>query len=137
MVLATSARVAPGLLTARAWDTLRAARRVLTGLPGHPQLAALAEAGIDCQVVPGLDPQSVARLLHEEAAAAAGSIVWLPGPDGWLAAPGGEEATGPLLAALAALGEPGAARRSSCCRVPATCRAPGCSTWWPPWTRSG
>jgi XTP/dITP diphosphohydrolase len=105
VVLATSARVAPGLLTARAWDTLRAARRVLTGLPDHPQLAALTEAGIDCQVVPGLDPQSVARLLHEEAAAAAGSIVWLPGPDGWLAAPGGEEATGPLLAALAALGE--------------------------------
>ncbi len=100
VVLATSARVAPGLLTAQAWDMLRAARRVLTGLPDHPQLAALAEAGIDCEVVPGRDPDSLARQLCEEAAAAPGRIVWLAVPDGWLAAPGGDAPPGALLAAL-------------------------------------
>jgi len=87
VVLATSARVAPGLLSARAWDALRDASRVLTGWADHPQLPALAEAGIECRVVAESDPDSLARLLDQEASAAApGSVVWLAAPDGWLAA---------------------------------------------------
>jgi len=87
VVLATSARVAPGLLSARAWDALRGASRVLTGWADHPQLPALAEAGIVCRVVAESDPDSLARLLDQEASAAApGSVVWLAAPDGWLAA---------------------------------------------------
>ena len=87
VVLATSARVAPGLLSARAWDALRGATRVLTGWADHPQLPALAEAGIVCRVVAESDPDSLARLLDQEASAAApGSVVWLAAPDGWLAA---------------------------------------------------
>ena len=159
VVLATSPRVAPGLLTSWAWDTLREAVRVLTGMPDHPQLAALAEAGIDCEVVPGQDAAGLARLLGDatvaaaeagsgaeagseaEAGAGAGSeagagvgagvraeagagdrvgasigaddeeMAWsdgdaVAGGGGevvWLAAPGGDEATGELLVALGEL----------------------------------
>ena len=103
MVLATSPRVAPGLLTARAWDTLRGASRVLTGAPDHPQLAALAEAGIDYEVVAGPDPAALARRLDEAAVTAAGGA----GQIVWLAAPGGDEATGILLAALGELPDGG------------------------------
>ena len=118
VVLATSARVAPGLLSARAWDALRRASQVLTGWPDHPQLPALAEAGIDCRVVADSGPDSLAGLLDQEASAAApGSVVWLAAPDGWLAGPGarmsapegrpglldGQHAAGALLAALGAL----------------------------------
>jgi XTP/dITP diphosphohydrolase len=118
VVLATSARVAPGLLSARAWDALRDASAVLTGWPDHPQLPALAGAGIDCRVVADSDPGSLAGLLDREVAAAtSGGVIWLAAPDGWLTAPGdgpagaggrsgagdGHEATGALLAALGAL----------------------------------
>ncbi|MGH3159089.1 MAG: hypothetical protein ACRDNF_21305, partial [Streptosporangiaceae bacterium] len=51
VLLATSPRVAPGQLTAQAWDTLRGARRVLAGSPADPQLVALAQAGVDGQAV--------------------------------------------------------------------------------------
>jgi XTP/dITP diphosphohydrolase len=88
--------VAPGLLTSWAWDTLREAARVFTGMPDHPQLAALAEAGIDCEVVPGQDAAGLARLLGAAAAEGGGEVVWL-------AAPGGDEATGELLVALGEL----------------------------------
>ncbi len=95
MVLATTPRVAPGLLTIQAWDTLRRAARVLTDAADHPQLAALAGAGISYEVVDGRDAASLARLLDDLAAEADGAddVVWL-------AAPGGDEATGALLAAL-------------------------------------
>jgi XTP/dITP diphosphohydrolase len=106
IVLATSARVAPGLLSAPAWDALRAAGHVLTGWPDHPQLPALAEAGIDCQVVAESDPGSLARLLDQEASAAApGTVVWLAAPDGWLAASGARVAASG--ARVAADGDPG------------------------------
>ena len=57
IVLATSPRVAPGLLSWPAWRALRSADAVL--LPaGHPQRPALAEAGIRYQVAdgPGASP---------------------------------------------------------------------------------
>ncbi|MBV9093704.1 MAG: MazG family protein [Streptosporangiaceae bacterium] len=69
-VLATSARVAPGLLSLQAWEALRSAAVVLAP-PGHPQLPALDEAGIAYRVVPEFD------------AAAPGpdeAVVWLPEP---------------------------------------------------------
>jgi XTP/dITP diphosphohydrolase len=87
IVLATSPRVAPGLLSWPAWETLRSAAVVLAP-PGHPALPALAEAGITCQVsdepdagpyapdalavwlpLPGADPPLPpgARLMHGSA----------------------------------------------------------------------
>ncbi|MEV6649355.1 nucleoside triphosphate pyrophosphohydrolase [Streptomyces sp. NPDC051219] len=46
VLLTTSHRVAPGLLSWSAWQTLHAADRVLCADPGHPQLPYLGEAGI-------------------------------------------------------------------------------------------
>ncbi|ANZ18233.1 putative 26.1 kDa protein in blaB 3'region [Streptomyces noursei ATCC 11455] len=46
VLLTTSHRVAPGLLSWPAWQTLRAADRVLCGDPDHPQLPYLREAGV-------------------------------------------------------------------------------------------
>jgi XTP/dITP diphosphohydrolase len=65
IVLTTSARVAPGLLSWAAWEALRSADAVLAP-PGHPQLPALDEAGIVYQVAgePPPDPEGV--------------VLWLP-----------------------------------------------------------
>ena len=49
IVLATSPRVAPGLLSWPAWEALRSADAVLAP-PGHPLLPALDEAGIAYRV---------------------------------------------------------------------------------------
>ncbi|MGW1375224.1 nucleoside triphosphate pyrophosphohydrolase [Streptomyces sp. NPDC002446] len=46
VLLTTSHRVAPGLLSWPAWQTLRAAERVLCADADHPQLPYLREAGI-------------------------------------------------------------------------------------------
>jgi MazG family protein len=73
IVLATSPRVAPGLLSWPAWQALRSASAVLAPA-GHPQLPALDEAGIPYQVVDG-EPSAVEL-------AADGDVVWLPGPGG-------------------------------------------------------
>ena len=50
ILLVTSPRVAPGLLTLQAWDALREAARVLAP-PDHPQHAALVAAGIDVDLL--------------------------------------------------------------------------------------
>jgi XTP/dITP diphosphohydrolase len=76
IVLATSPRVAPGLLSWPAWEALRSASDVLAP-PGHPVLPSLDEAGIAYRVV-------------------AGPGAGLPGPDKvvvWLPMPG----TDPVL----------------------------------------
>jgi XTP/dITP diphosphohydrolase len=67
IILATSPRVAPGLLSWPAWEALRSAAVVLAPA-GHPALPALDEAGIAYQVAqePPTDPVGVA--------------VWLPEP---------------------------------------------------------
>jgi XTP/dITP diphosphohydrolase len=67
IVLATSPRVAPGLLSWPAWQALRSANNVLAP-PGHPVLPALEAAGIACQLAgePPSDPDGV--------------VVWLPEP---------------------------------------------------------
>jgi len=70
IVLATSPRVAPGLLSWPAWQALRSAAAVLAPA-GHPQLPALEEAGITCRAAG-----------ESEAAALAADrdVVWLPPP---------------------------------------------------------
>ena len=70
IVLVTSPRVAPGLLSWDAWQALRSASIVLAPA-GHPQLPALAEAGIGYRVV---DDSSVESLGLD------GDVVWLPWP---------------------------------------------------------
>ncbi len=70
IVLATSPRVAPGLLSWPAWQALRSAAAVLAPA-GHPQLPALDEAGIAYRVTGEPGP---------EALAADGVVVWLPEP---------------------------------------------------------
>jgi MazG family protein len=67
IVLATSPRVAPGLLSWPAWEVLRSAALVLAP-PGHPLLPALDEAGIAYQVAEELPPDRN------------GLVAWLPMP---------------------------------------------------------
>ncbi len=81
IVLATSPRVAPGLLSWPAWQALRSAAAVLAPA-GHPQLPALDEAGI------------AYRLAEEPAAdslAPDAVVVWLPRPGDDPALPPGAE----------------------------------------------
>jgi XTP/dITP diphosphohydrolase len=68
-VLATSSRVAPGLLSWDAWDALRSASVVLAP-SGHPALPALSRAGIPCRVA-----ETLADASTED-----GTVVWLPLP---------------------------------------------------------
>jgi XTP/dITP diphosphohydrolase len=70
IVLATSPRVAPGLLSWPAWQALRSASAVLAPA-GHPQLPALDEAGIAYHVTDQPDTASVP---------AGSTVVWLPEP---------------------------------------------------------
>jgi XTP/dITP diphosphohydrolase len=75
VLLATTHRVAAGLLTWRAWETLRSASRVLAGSADHPLLPYAADAGVAVEVV---EPD--ARGLVD--AARAEPVVWLAAPDG-------------------------------------------------------
>jgi XTP/dITP diphosphohydrolase len=90
IVLATSPRVAPGLLSWPAWEALRTADAVLAP-PGHPALPALDEAGIAYRVVeePGWEPSYSGPLDSRppgSGASDSGSpgsgavVVWLPRP---------------------------------------------------------
>ncbi|HEU5386251.1 MAG TPA: MazG family protein [Streptosporangiaceae bacterium] len=84
IVLATSPRVAPGLLSSAAWQALRSAAVVLAPA-GHPQLPALDEAGIAYRIVdaPGREadvPGREADAPGREAAGQDGTAVWLAKP---------------------------------------------------------
>jgi XTP/dITP diphosphohydrolase len=72
-VLATSPRVAPGLLSWPAWQALRSASAVLAPA-GHPLLPALDEAGVRYRVADG--PPDPGSLPPD------GDVVWLPEPGG-------------------------------------------------------
>lgn len=74
ILLSTTHRVAPGLLTWRAWRALQDSR-VLTSAAGHPQLPFLREAGVAVETV---EPD--ARAVVEAARRA--DVVWLAAPDG-------------------------------------------------------
>ncbi|MGW7516705.1 nucleoside triphosphate pyrophosphohydrolase [Streptomyces sp. NPDC054796] len=69
ILLTTTHRVAPGLLSWPAWQALRTADRVLCADPAHPQLPYVREAGV--QVETGELPS--ARELVDECAAAGGA----------------------------------------------------------------
>lgn len=74
LLLVTSPRVAPGLLSVDAWDALRSAR-VLVASDDHPQATALSAAGITLELA-APDPVALVD------AAATGPVVWLGSPDG-------------------------------------------------------
>ena len=74
ILLSTTHRVAPGLLTWRAWRALQDSR-VLTATADHPPLPFLREAGVAAEVV---EPD--ARPVVD--AARRGDVVWLAAPDG-------------------------------------------------------
>jgi XTP/dITP diphosphohydrolase len=102
VLLVTSPRVPPGLLTYDAWTVLRAGV-VMTRDQDHPQRDALAAAGIVTEAVdPELPPRAVARLLLDTARSA-GTVVWLAG-----AGDGGAE--GEIAHALAEAGVQAAER---------------------------
>jgi XTP/dITP diphosphohydrolase len=113
-ILTTSDRVAPGLLSWQAWTALRDASRVLVGSAEHPQLPALAEAGIAVEIVttssatlassatppsPVISASSATPASTAVPASPAGSVVWL-------AAAGQEAPSAELLAALGRAGLP-------------------------------
>ena len=76
VILSTSHRVAPGLLTATAWDELRAAD-VVAASEDHPQVPYLAEAGVTCTAMPEEAPADLAGRLLEWAADR--TVVWIAG----------------------------------------------------------
>lgn len=70
-VLVTTHRVAPGLLSARAWDAVRSAP-VLAASSAHPLIEPLRAAGVEVQVVPADAPEVLRRA----------PAVWLAAHDG-------------------------------------------------------
>ncbi len=122
IVLVTSPRVAPGLLTLAAWDALRGAARVFCGSADHPQLPALTAAGIGYDIVDVPPPplasaragitssgsgareagRQLARLLADAAAQAQGPVVWLAN-EGGLGRPGASDRADALERALSEL----------------------------------
>ena len=95
VLVATSPRTPPGLLSWPAWQALRSGP-VLTGDPASPQLPALEAAGVPVTLVPRTDGGAdLARRLADRARES-GRVVWL--------ADGGGDA---LVRALA--GDPGVA----------------------------
>jgi XTP/dITP diphosphohydrolase len=80
VLLSTSPRVAPGLMSAPAWSVLRDGR-VLVGSRDHPVLPYLAEADVPVVEVSQPDPRALAEHLVAEAAQH-GVVVWLVADDG-------------------------------------------------------
>jgi len=78
-VLATTHRVPAGLLSWRAWQTLRSADRVLAR-DGQPQLPYLREADVAVEIVERTEAGPLAELLVR--AAADRAVVWVADPDG-------------------------------------------------------
>ena len=109
ILLVTSPRVAPGLLTLQAWDTLRAAARVLAP-PDHPQHAALVAAGIDVDILHTPDDELARQLADATAAAGDRDVVWLTAPP---AHPGGASPVIALRAELDASAVPTEVLRGS------------------------
>ena len=93
VLLVTSPRVPPGVLTWQAWQSLHAGP-VFTRDQDHPQREPLAAAGVVTEALdPDHPPAAVARILRD-AAARTGTAVWLAGP-------GGDEDIGRALGELA------------------------------------
>lgn len=75
VLLATTHRVAPGLLTWRAWETLRSAGRVLAGADDHPLLPFVLDAGVTVEVTGPVAAELVDAARTER-------VVWLAAPEG-------------------------------------------------------
>ena len=78
VVVATSPRLPPGLLSWSAWQALHSGS-VLVRDAGHPQAPALADAGVQVSVLAGSDAV-LSEQLHSRAAAGE-RVIWLAGPD--------------------------------------------------------
>jgi XTP/dITP diphosphohydrolase len=100
VLLATSHRVAPGLLTRSAWQLVEGGAAVLSASADHPLARVLAEDGVVVEHLTGLPPAAVARELL--ARSATGTVVWLVADDGDVAV---SEALAPALAAAAESGQ--------------------------------
>jgi XTP/dITP diphosphohydrolase len=96
VLLSTSPRVAPGLLSGQAWRELFAADAVVAA-DGHPLAPYLAEQGVVVRPESAADERSLAGRLVAEAAT--GTVVWLVGSDG-------DPALGRALGGLAGSGLP-------------------------------
>lgn len=82
-LLLTSPRVAPGLLSASAWEALRATGTVLAADTDAPVPQALAAAGVEVRSVGPQgrhSPQTLADALLRRTSA--GEVVWVGSPDG-------------------------------------------------------
>lgn len=80
ILLCTSRRVAPGLLSWPAWQALRQGE-VLAGTAEHPQLPYIRDAGIPVHILPAESDTERARVLLDRAGAGR-RIVWLADVDG-------------------------------------------------------
>ncbi|MEV7849381.1 nucleoside triphosphate pyrophosphohydrolase [Streptomyces sp. NPDC088183] len=109
VLLTASHRVAPGLLSWPAWQTLHAADRVLCAEPDHPQLPYLREAGVTVEHV-----APTARELVD-ACAGGRSVVVLAGGEG----------DQPLTDGLARLAGSGRARMPDLELLPGSYDLPG------------
>lgn len=98
VLLTTSHRVAPGLLSWPAWDTLRTAARVLCADPDHPQLPYLREAGI------GVERYAPEASELVEFCADGSTVVVLPGGPGGESDTAGDRRLTDQLAAMAGSG---------------------------------
>lgn len=75
VILTTSSRVSPGLLSAEAWDLVRNAR-VFAASDDHVQIPALRKVGVEVEIMDGVD---AVRLMDH---AVHDTAVWLASPDG-------------------------------------------------------
>ena len=99
VVVVTSPRVAPGLLSWQAWQALRSGP-VLTGDAAHPQLPYLADAGIAVTVCPRVAGDAeLAAAVYAQADAGA-TVIWLAAgtaDEGLMRAVGALVARGPSV----------------------------------------
>ena len=80
LLLDTSARVAPGLLSWSAWSTLHDADEIYAASTDHPLLPALGAASLAVTVTDTHPADSLAEFLRRRAEHAL--VVWLVAPDG-------------------------------------------------------
>jgi len=80
VLVITSPRVAPGLLSHSAWDAVSGSTLRLTRDLDEPLAEAVAESGFDVEEVADATPPALARRLVDLAAAE--SVVWLGSSDG-------------------------------------------------------
>jgi XTP/dITP diphosphohydrolase len=79
VLLSSTHRVAPGLLSWPAWEALRGADRVLAGDGAHPQLPSVRQAGVAVELL-DVPPYALGRALAE--AASGRTVLWIGGVDG-------------------------------------------------------